>query len=195
MGTGLRRRLAVRVGVPLLLVALAATACGDDELSLTEYAEQVETLVVTMNNGLDQLDLLVDNRTPSLEDIAAYANGRISLRNEFLDGFTAIDPPERVATFHQTALDVLTRLTEAETEVAEIALTLDDPVDVDSIWDSDAGRRARAVDVEAVNICKAAQAQFDATEERAAAEGVPWIPEEMKEIVRVAFYCERTDRP
>jgi hypothetical protein len=175
-------------------VAIASSGCGG-EPSLSEYAEEVERLIVVMNSGLDVLDESVAGRSPSLEEIRTYAVGRVDLRNEFLEDFRTIEPPERLDEFHDAALDVMERLTEAETRLADQALALDAPAEAARLWETEAGLAAREVDEEAVAICKAAQAEFNATEDNAIAEGVPWIPAEMKEVVRVAFYCDRSERP
>jgi hypothetical protein len=43
-------------------------------------------------------------------------------------------------------------------------------------------------------LCLAAQAEFDDTEERTALAEVPWIPQELKEVVTVAFGCIAEER-
>ena len=174
----------------VVAVLLVAGACGGDEPTLTEYAEEVEDLVVAMNLGLDELDAVL-NGPVSLEDVQEYAIARMELRNAFLDELEDLEAPERLREFHTQAVDVITRLVDAEQLVADGALAADNVVDAAQMWQTEAGLAARAVDQEALELCLAAQDTFDATEENAIAEGVPWIPSEMKEIVRVAFLCER----
>lgn len=173
----------------VMVVTFAVGACGGDELTLTEYGEEVEGLIVAMNLRLDELDAIVSGPV-SLEDVHEYVTERMELRNGFVDALRELEPPDRIRDFHEQALDVITRLVEAEQLVADGALASDDVAEASAMWETEAGRAARAVDVEAVEICKAAQETFDATEENAIAEGVPWIPNEMKEVVRVAFRCE-----
>ena len=38
-------------------------------------------------------------------------------------------------------------------------------------------------------LCRATQAEFDATQDREGFGSVPWIPPEMKEVIQVAFGC------
>jgi len=173
---------------------MIAAACGGGELTLTEYAAEIETAVQSMNMELDALDLTVAG-SPSLDAVRNYATERVKLRYEFVETLEALEPPDRVREFHESGLAVIVRLAESEEALAVVALSLDDPADFVGLWETEAGLAARAADADAIAICKAAQAEFDATEENAAAQGVPWIPPEMKEIVRVAFYCERSARP
>jgi hypothetical protein len=174
----------------VMAMLLVVGACGGDEPTLTEYGEEVEGLVVAMNLRLDELDALVGGPA-SLEDVHEYATERMESRNGFLDALQELEPPDRLRDFHEQALDVIRRLVEAEQLVADGALASDNVAEASAMWETEAGLAARAADEEALEICKAAQETFDATEENAIAEGVPWIPNEMKEVVRVAFLCER----
>jgi hypothetical protein len=61
--------------------------------------------------------------------------------------------------------------------------------DMKLIWDTPEGVAARAADERAIVLCDAAQETLDSTDSRSELEGVPWIPPEMKRIVRVAFGC------
>jgi hypothetical protein len=51
-----------------------------------------------------------------------------------------------------------------------------------------------AADADAIQLCVAAEDELDMTEQRAAIEGVPWVPREMRATVRVAFGCDAGDR-
>lgn len=183
------RILLVGFGVLLLLGSCSS------EPSLSEYAEGVEQLVLTMNFGLDSLDPLVDDPSPSLDDWQAYASGRVALREEFVEGFALLEPPSQVLDLHDTVADIMTRLVAAETAMADEVLSLEEGADISNLWDTEAGRVALEIDAEAVALCKAAEEEFDATEDQAILADVPWIPTDMKEVIRVAFYCERSDRP
>lgn len=184
----------MRVPRVVLAVVLLAPSCGG-EPSLSQYADEVEGLVVTMNFGLDSLDNLVDDPNPSYEDVRTYAINRVELRQDFVDGIQALTPPERVQDLHYAVLDIMTRLTAAESAMADEVLALDEGADLSNLWDSDAGRAARAVDAEAVAFCKAAEARLDTGDQQTFGDDFPWIPAEMNEVVRVAFYCDRSDRP
>ena len=176
-----------------LAAALVVTACSDDELSVSEYAASLEEMVGTMNVQLDGIDAELET-LGGIEGVRRYAERRVEIRNEFVGGIESLEAPERLVDFHDQALVVIRRLTEAETLLAETALSAESIDDVAGLWDSEAGLAAREVDQEALEICRAAEDELNTADDALAAD-VPWIPPEMKEVVRVAFYCDRSDRP
>jgi hypothetical protein len=176
----------------LAALGLLLAACGG-EPSMTEYAGEVEALIATMNAGLDRLDAEVEG-TQDLDEIKRYATERVQIRNDFLDGMRALEPPDDADDLHDAALAIMGRLTDAETVLAERVLSLETAEGIDVIWETPEGLAARAADSEAIALCVAAQDEFDQTEERAELESVPWIPQEMKEVVRVAFGCVAAER-
>ncbi len=184
----------MRVSLTVIVVLLLASSCGG-EPSLADYVDEAEALVGSMNFGLDALDPLLDDPSPSLEDVRTYAVERVELRREFLDGIQQLQPPERVQDLHDAVVDIVTRLTAAEAAMADEVLALDDGADLTNLWDTEAGRAARAVDAEAVALCRAAEAQLDSGDQQSFGDDLPWIPPEMTEVVRVALYCDRSDRP
>jgi hypothetical protein len=180
-----------RLTVPFALVVLVLQACASDP-SLTVYAEEAESLITAMNARLDELEAEIED-TEDLDEIKWYARERVIARNVFLGGFDTLDPPGDLDEFHATALDILNRLVEAETALADRAEAAEPGGSIGALWDTPEGIAARAADEEAVALCLAAEARLDTTE-RAEFEGVPWIPAEMKEIVFVAFGCVGEDR-
>jgi hypothetical protein len=183
-----------RAATVTFVCIVLVSACSS-EPSLTEYAEEVEHLVLTMNAQLDAVDAELAASSQDLQALRSHADQRVALRNEFLTALGALTPPRRVEELHNVAYDVVARLTEAESELAAELARTEDLGAARNIRETAAGQAARAADADAVAICKAAEAEFNATEEQALAEGVPWVPAEMKEVVRVAFLCERADRP
>jgi hypothetical protein len=182
------RTLIAAVLVSTLLVA----ACGA-ELSLIEYADQLEAGVTAMNGRLDELD--AELRSPSdLEQVKRYANERVAARNRFNDVLNELDPPDVVSDLHNAALGIIGRLVDAESALAEYVDGLDSPTDLEEIWSTPLGVAARSADEEAVALCLAAQAELDSTEERSDLEELPWIPPELKEVVLVAFGCLAEER-
>ncbi len=169
-------------------------SCGG-EPSLTDYVEEAEQLVLSMNFGLDSLDPLLDDPDPSLEDVHAYASGRVAMRREFLDALAALEPPDRLEDLHVALTDLITRLVAAESAMADEVLAMDEGADLSNLWGSEAGQAALAVDAEAIAFCRAAEAEFDERDQQAMSDDVLWVPAEMKEVVRVVFYCDRSDRP
>lgn len=183
----MRAPIALGVAACLLL-----QACGSD-VSLTGYAEEVEALVITMNARLDELDAEIEG-SEDLERIKRYARERVAARNAFLDGLDALEPPDDVAELHATALDIVGRLTDAEEVLSDRVQAVEPGEGIGDIWATPEGRAALAADVEAIALCRAAQEELDTTERGEGFENAPWIPDEMKEVIRVAFGCEAEDR-
>jgi outer membrane murein-binding lipoprotein Lpp len=178
--------------VGVVLSSLLMNACSAEQ-SVADYAEEVEALVVTMNARLDELDADLD-QSWDLDHIHTYAEQRVAARSALIDGLGALEPPDEVAELHETALEILKRVTAAETAMADRVMTWTSESDVQPIWETPEGIAARTADADAIAICLAAQAEFDQTADRAEFENAPWIPAEMKEVILVAFGCEVDDR-
>jgi hypothetical protein len=176
----------------LLSVVILAASCGGVP-STADYAAEVEALVTTMNARLDGLDVEVEG-TQDLQAIRRYAEQRVLARNDFLIGLRALNAPNEVAELHDTALEIIGRVTAAETAMADLVMASDSVSDIEALWETPEGIAARTADAQAVALCLAAQAGFDQTSDRAELEGVPWIPTEMKEVIRVAFGCDAKQR-
>jgi len=181
-----------RILILVIAVGAVVAACSSSS-SLTDFAEDLERLVSTMNDGLDDADASLGDE-PSLEVMRAYVADRLELRNDFLDAFGALDPPEEISDLYATALDIIVRLTAAESELADFVMEADTAEEARTVWDSPAGDAARAIDVESIAICDAAQASVDATQDRDSFSDTPWIPPEMKEVIEVTFGCHAEDR-
>jgi len=172
--------------LPLVLVLAAGCSSGP---TTAEYAEDVEALVTTMHLHLDRLDSELEG-TSNLEQIQSYALERVSARSDFVDGLRSLEPPADLESFHETALEIMERLTDAESAMADRVMRWESSDDIEAIWDTPEGLAARAADGQAVAMCLAAQEEFDQTAERAELEDVPWVPAEMKAVILVAFGCE-----
>lgn len=173
----------VAVGLAAMLVA-----CGGGP-SLSEYAEEGEELTATLLEGLEALDATFTSQDPTVESVQEYWTGRLALRTEFLEGIQRLEPPQGLVELHERALDIFSRVVDTETALAARVTTLATPTDPSQWWDAPEGRAVLAVDEEAIAICHAAQAGFDATQEREVLSDVPWVPSEMRDSVRVAFGC------
>lgn len=176
----------------LVIAALLFGACSSGP-TLGEYAEQVESLVVGMNGRIDAADaaLAADE---TLDQARASATERVSARRDFIDELGDLDPPEGAAELHETTLDIMSRLTEAETAVAQLVIDADSLAELGDVWATPEGQAARAIDAETVALCLAAQEALDATAQRRDLSGVPWIPAEMTEVVQVTFGCLAEER-
>jgi hypothetical protein len=183
------RRSAIAVWVFVIGVA----ACGGGGLTLTEYASAVEDAVAHSGARFDDIDAQLAN-PPSVDAARRLWDQRVVAREELLVDLRALDPPESAAELHEAALGIVSRLLEAEAALATRAATYDNLSLIGQVWNTTEGRAVRAVDEEAVAICRAAQAAFDETTSREILVEVPWITSEMKEIVDVVFQCTSAER-
>lgn len=172
---------------------LGLTACGGESTSLSEYAGQLEDEVGVMNARLDEIDTQLD-RAASVDEAVQLWNQRIAARQRFLDFLATVDPPASASEAHAAADDILERLTAAEAAMATLADEYETVPSLGQIWDTPEGQAARAVDQEAVAICRAVQAHFEETADRAALEAVPWLTDEMTEVIDVVFGCTAEER-
>lgn len=178
--------------VCVLLPGLILSACSG-AMSVADYAESVETLVVTMNAELDELDAGL-NQNQDLESVQAHAEQRVAARSALVEGLGELQPPDELAELHGTALEIMKRVTAAEAAMADRIMNWTSEADMEPIWETPEGVAARAADEDAVAFCLATQAEFDQTTDREELEDTPWIPAEMKEVILVAFGCEVDDR-
>jgi hypothetical protein len=177
-------RMSTLVGLVCLVVA-----CGGGSLSLQEYGTQAEELVVVVTARIDRLDAEMDSYAQTDEGAQTYWTRRIDARVEFLEGLESLDPPDDAAELHGIVVDLFGRLVAAEEALAARVATMETGVGPEQWWNTPEGEAANALDQEVSSICYVAQEEFDKTEERDAFADTPWIPSEMKEVVRVAFGC------
>lgn len=183
-------RLTCAVGA----AALVLVACGGNQLTLSEYAAEMESLVATMNARLDLGTEALDTEPSTVELIRTWADDRMVARNEFMDAFNALTPPEGAVELSKAAAETIAALVSAEQEMVDEIHRVDDLATLQRIWSSPLGQAARLADEKAVAICEAAQAAMDSTEERAQFAGTPWVPAELQDVVRVTFGCTPADR-
>ncbi len=170
-------------------LAFVVASCGDGELTITEYAEQVEGLTTTMYQKLDDLDVERASEAPTVEGHQALFNGQAAALQELLDGLQAIEPPNEVAELHTVSVDIMTRLTAAEEALARRAEDIETMDEMSLLADSPELLAVDAAREEITAFCQAMQAQFDETAVFEALVDVPWMPSELQEVVVVAFGC------
>jgi hypothetical protein len=180
--------------VVAICLAVLIAGCGDGELTLNEYAVQMEELVTTMNREIDALDAGQASMITTVDGIQDYFEQKLASRHEFLESYQAIAPPEDAAEMHAVALDIVTKLIEAEEALALRAERIESPAEWSDLWIGEEAQAFATVDEEAVAICQTAQAQMDSTTDREVFGDVPWIPSELQEVVLVFFGCTKADR-
>lgn len=181
-----------RITVTAALCAIGLASCGGG-LTLSEYAERLESALSVMNTRIDALDAQLEDAT-SVDEALRLWDERIAAREALVEEFESLDPPENATELHEAALDILRRLTAAEAAMGVKAAEYEDVFDLGEIWNTPEGRAARAIDEEAIAICQAGQAAFDETADREVLADVPWISSELKDVVDVAFGCTGAER-
>jgi hypothetical protein len=172
----------------LLLIAwlvVVCAGCGSNELSLDEYAREVEGLTTELYGTIDELT--ISDRAPTLEDVQTVYRELAAAYHRLLDGLEAIDPPREAEELHGVSLEIITRLATTHDSLAQRSLTVQS---ADELFNSPEAEAAFATENEIIEFCIAAQAQFDATADREAFEDVPWIPSELQDVVEVVFGCD-----
>lgn len=175
----------------LLIVAaiLAVGACGGRGATLSEYAAEAEVLVDRLQDRLAALDQRWEAQTPTLAGASAYWDDRLAARAEFTAGLRRLEPPGDFAALHASYVELFGRLAGAEQQVAVRVAASDAVTEHWAWWDTPEGRAARAVDAECIAACYEAQEFLDSTRHRASLADSPWVPREMREVVRVTFAC------
>ena len=183
-----------RVTTWLCLFCVAWAACGGNSgLSLDDYAIEVERLLVGMNSQLDTLDAEFRSGTITVPGAQRYQAARVEARRDFLEGFTALDRPPEVAELYDAALSALTALMEAEQALADEAAAATTLGQLDAIDRGPLRDEFVAADQQAIAICQAAQEAVNAGDTDLAITG-PWVPEELRGVVSVAFGCTDEER-
>ena len=172
-----------------LLCVPFLTGCGGDQLSLSEYSTEVAELVQEFDARLDAEAQEYFSGPPDVEAAQEYVRIRVAGYRDVVERTNAIDPPETVQELHATFREIMGKLLIAEEARAAFAETVTSTDELDLVWEGPEVRAIRAVEEEAIVLCYAAQSRFDATEQREALEDIPWMPSELKEVVRVALDC------
>lgn len=182
----------VRALAGFLLLASCSTGP-----TLTEYAEGLEALVDEMDTEMTELANDALSRQPTIEDIRSFVDEQVAIISDFVVAVRLLDPPTQAEELHATALRVLDRfLAAAQAYAAEFSLDANSEgtdnlfTALARIEQSDAMAEFLAADTDLLALCRAAQEQFDATQTDALAAGTPWVPSELKEVVRVALSCD-----
>ena len=181
--------LVQRVFVVGVLSALLFSACGGGSLSLSEYSDEVAELLRRVDSRLDAHAEQLLASPPDVAATQALVDDIVAGAHEIVDGIDALEPPEEVAELHAALLEILVPLLSAQEAWAAFAKTVTTIEELDQVWEGPEAQAVGAAGLEAVDLCYAAQDHIDATRDREALEDVPWIPAELKEVVRVSFNC------
>ena len=164
-------------------------ACGGSRLTLSEYSTEVSALVGALDSRLDAEGAAYFSGPASVEGAREYLAIRVDGYRNAVEGIEAINPPEEVEDLHDTFAEILGSILAAEEARAAVGDSIDSVEELPRVWDGPESDAVRAAEEDAIVLCYAAQAHFDATEQRDAFTEVPWMPGELKEVIRVALDC------
>ena len=174
--------------------ALLLASCGSGTLSLTDYAERVETEVTVMNTRLDHLLAELESEEQTVASTRTYFEEAAAARARFVTAVEDLAPPQQAQRLHDEALAIVRQLRDANETLAAMVATYSDPAQLATLEESPEVRALEAIDAKAVAMCHAAEASIDATGEREDLKDVAWLPSELKEVVEVAFRCTAAER-
>ncbi len=183
-----------RIMASACVLTFVLVGCGNDELTLTEYVDTINTTVDRASDqfaevlatpegqvliaGPDQLaDFTPQDLQQALEQLQV-------IEIELLGAMDDIEPPEQVADLHRQWFD--DQFTVAEGALAVRAATAATWEELSETPEMAAYRAALARDK---RLCDTFQADLDATAARGAFADTPWIPGELKEVVEAALGC------
>jgi hypothetical protein len=174
----------------LVVTALVLGACGGGgTLSLSDYSNEVDELLTKVDGRLDAHAADLFASAPDVERTRAYVADRVSGYEELTEALANLNPPDQIADLHETLRGLAEKLLSAETARAAFADTVESVEDLDQVWEGPEAQAVAAAEQEAILLCYAAQEFLDETEAREDLADLPWIPEELKEVVRVSFGC------
>lgn len=173
----------------VLAVTLFLSACGGGDMSLAEYADEVEDTVADMRLRIVATDDALTQPITSIGEAERIWRERAAARQEFLDAFATIEPPDEAEALHAAATDIVRRLSDAEAAIADQVRDYDGPSQLANLGPTPAFRTFIAVNDEATTICLAAQEMFDDTKRREILKEVPWLTSELKTVIEVVFDC------
>ena len=174
-------------------VVFLAASCGADDLSLTEYVDQINAATAAAIDADERL--MAEGtleRANNPQEIAGVLRRVLDeIRLPLQRAVDAIDPPEQVAELHS----LLWNWHSGFISIEEALLgRFDATPNTEEGWTalSDSAEMASYRDslVEGRQVCIDFQAQLDATEARGAFAEVAWLPGELKETVIAALGCE-----
>lgn len=174
---------------PVILLLVGLTACSSSELTLTEYAAEVEALVAEMEADFAAADAAWEAQSPTKDGALDYWEERLEIREEFLEGIEQLNPPEDVVPMHDSSVDLFTRITAADQAIADSVAGYDTVTEHRPWLETPEGQASLAILEEVFAFCRSSQAEFDATADTTPGLDNPWIPAETQEIIKVAFGC------
>jgi hypothetical protein len=189
-----------RFGSVALSIALLVSACGSGEMTLSQYVDRLNVILArtvaqgeelaassvgaVLNEGAQLSDFTLQDLQIALERVEEIERDL----GEALDG---LEPPEAATDFHNRYFD--TRFSSAREALAARASIAETWEELSETPEMAAYRTAVSQDKQT---CIEFQADMDATGGRQAFADMPWLPNDLKEVVIALLSCDvYPDRP
>ena len=169
---------------------LVVVACSNGEpLGLSEYAATGQGIVIVMEQRIAALDAEWEAGQPSAEHAQAYWDERLEAQAEALEALRDLEPPDAIRQLAERGLDLYGQLIAAEGALAARVASSEAVTGPEQWWETQEGEAVRVVQQDINELCHIFQDMYDATINRKAFSESPWIPSEMKEVVRIDIGC------
>lgn len=180
------RSIGLSVGVALVVVA-----CGGNELSLTEYVDRLNAVGAEASaRGEALADRAAQTIDFTPQDLQAILEQAGEIRIDVEEAVEDIEPPEQIADLHEEIFDWHARFITVESDLATRAgMAEDTDADWTALSDSPEMAAYRTAIAEGKQICDEFQGKLDATAERGTFSDVPWLPNQMTEVVEAVLGC------
>jgi len=153
---------------------------------MTEYTEGLQSGASVMLDEFDVLEAQWASAT-TVEEGKQVLDRAVVIRTDLQNGLTDLNPPEALSDIHVDLVDLLGRIL-AATEVW--AIRAETAGSIDELQTSSEALTYWALDAEMTLLCVELQSKLDAiAADRAVFAEVPWIPNEMKEVVGLVAGC------
>ena len=175
--------------IAVLVWSVVVAGCGGGALTLTEFGEETERLVMVMGTDMGALDSEMESLATTVDGTKSYWDQRMQIRTGFLDDLQALEPPDEAVGLHLIVIDVFGGLVDAEQALADSVVGSETVSTPAQWWSTPEADAALAADAAMLGICEIVQSAFDETQRQDKLSETPWIPSSVKEVVRVAFHC------
>ncbi|RLE12568.1 MAG: hypothetical protein DRJ28_08850 [Actinobacteria bacterium] len=170
-----------------VILAIAVAACGGS-MTTAAYVESLNALVASGRSDLEAAVVAHGQiAEPTLAESFAFVEREVAIRQEFLAGFEALDPPNSIAEVHRVLADAMARLLAAAEGLVAGAGTV---ASLEEAEQTPEFAEYRAANADGSSVCLEVQAKLDDLVAGGEAfADAPWIPNELSLAVRAALGC------
>lgn len=176
------RQTFAEIALGILLVS-----CGGNELSLPDYVEEMNEIVV---DGRRQIEPLYEEymrlETPGVEDVRALFEREVTIRLGIHERMVGLEPPAQVADLHEALVEWHVTAIAAERALSARAA---EAAGWGVLEQSGEARTYDSVMTAGLTVCHELQAKLDDTARRSSFADTPWIPGDLR-VVDAFLGCD-----